>query len=125
MIELTKKHHIEAGIVLGLILMIAGYFTNQAVYFKFAFATLIISLVIPVIFYPFTFLWFNLSQKLGSVTSVILMTIIYIVVVIPVSLVRRLSGKDSLSLRKFKKGYNSVFIDRNTTFTSEHIDKTY
>ena len=125
MIKLTKKHHIEAGIVAGLLLMIAGYFTGKAVFFKLTFAVLILSLSVPGIFYPFTYLWFNLSRKLSLISSTVLMTLIYIILVVPVSFIRRISGKDTLLLRKFKEDRSSVFTDRNLTFTSEHIDKTY
>jgi hypothetical protein len=123
--NLTKKHHTESGIVIGLLFIMAGFYTGHLFYFKLTFVSLILGLIMPVIFYPFSFLWFNLSEKLGSFTSLILMSVIFAFFVIPVGLFRKLSGIDSLMLLKFKKDKKSVFKNRDTTFKSGHLDKTY
>jgi hypothetical protein len=123
--ELTKKHHSESGVVVGLLLMLTGFFTGHPVYFKVAFAVLILSLAMPIIFAPFSFVWFNLSDRLGKITSVVILAVVYLIVLMPVAMIRRLAGKDSLSLRKFKKATTSVFFARNTVFRSDSIGKPY
>lgn len=123
--KLTNKHHSESGVVVGLLLMLTGFLTGQPVYFKVAFASLILSLAVPILFFPFSFAWFNFSDKLGKITSVVILSVIYLVVLMPVAMLRKLAGKDPLALRKFKKATTSVFIGRNTMFTSDNMDKTY
>ena len=123
--KLTKKHHSESGVVVGLLLMLTGFFTGQPVYFKVAFASLILSLAVPVVFVPFALVWFNFSDRLGKITSVVILAVVYLVVLMPVAMIRKLAGKDPLALRRFKKAGTSVFIDRNIIFRSNSIDKTY
>jgi hypothetical protein len=124
-LKLTGKHHTESGVVLGLLLMLAGFLAEQPLYFKLAFASLILSLAVPLVFLPFSIVWFSLSQKLGRITSVLILSVVYLIILLPVAMIRKLAGKDHLALLQFKKGGKSVFADRNTLFRPEHIDKVY
>jgi len=125
MVKLTSKHHTEAGIVFAMLLIIAGFWTDTSMYFKLAFAALFLALAVPKIFLPFTFLWFNLSQVLGFITSRVILTVIYLAMIVPVSFFRKMAGKDTLMLRGFKKSVDSVFIHRDITFGKQHLNNTY
>jgi len=70
-------------------------------------------------------IWFGFSHILGTVISKIILTIVYILLVIPVGIFRRLIGKDSLQLSEFKKGNNSVMKTRNYNFSSKDIEYPY
>jgi hypothetical protein len=53
------------------------------------------------------------------------MFLVFAVVVTPIGLVRRALGKDSLRLRAFKTGDESVMVPRNHTFTAGDLEKPY
>lgn len=115
----------ESGIALALLLIIAGLLTQQPVFYRLSAAAIIISLSFPVVFKPFAFLWFGFARLLGAVTSRILLATVFIVMIVPVAWFRRLSGKDSLLIKQFKKSNRSVFKERNSIFTPDQLEKTY
>ena len=70
-------------------------------------------------------LWFGFSHLLGSVMSRLLLGIIYMLVLFPVGVMRRLLGKDPLSLRRWKIASPSLFIVRDITYKKEDINHPY
>lgn len=113
-----KKEHVDSGLALLLLTLIIGLWLNlQQEALLAAVAVVLILLIAPVIIYPFSFLWLNLSDMLGRIMSTIILTAIFIVFVCPVAIARRAMGKDSLMLKNFKSSDGSVFTDRNQDFT--------
>jgi len=51
--------------------------------------------------------WMYFGEKLGGVMTVVIMTLVYVVLVVPIGLFLRLTGKDLLALKidKSKKSY--------------------
>ena len=123
--QISKKQASDAGMAAVLILLLFGLFTNQVLYYKIAIPVLVLNMTIPMVFYPFAVLWFGLSQLLGTIMSKLILTLVYIFMVIPVGVTRRLLGKDALLLSEFKKGKNSVLKMRNYNFTSKDIENPY
>ena len=120
-----KKEHVDSGLALLLLSLITGVWLNhQQAVILIAIAEVLILLIAPVILYPFTFLWLNISDFLGRIMSKIILTVIFIVFVCPVAIARRAMGKDTLMLKKFKSSDGSVFTDRShdqtkTDFTAQ------
>ena len=85
----------------------------------------VVNMIVPQVFRPVAVVWFGLAHILGSVTSRVLMLVVYAVVVTPIGLIRRLIGKDSLRLRAFKAGDESVMIVRHHRFTAADLEKPY
>ena len=65
------------------------------------------------------------GDLLGTVVSKILLTLVFFGVVTPIGLARKLLGIDSLKLKDFKSGENSVMVIRNHIFTGKDIEKPY
>ena len=121
----SKKEHVDSGLALLLLTLLAGLLMNQQVALRLAIAEVLLILIAPVIIYPFTFLWLNLSDLLGKVMSKVLLTVIFILVVCPVALVRKAAGKDTLQLKKFKNDTGSVFTDRNHVYSKTDFTAPY
>jgi len=68
----------------------------------------------PTVFKPWAYVWFGVSELLGAVMSKVILSIAFFLVVTPVGLLRSLSGKDTLQLKKWKSGQESVYrnVDR-------------
>lgn len=120
-----KKEHVDSGLALLLLTLLFGLWFNQYYAIRVAIAELIVLLLAPVIIYPFTFLWLNISELLGSIMSRVILTLIFIVFVCPVGLIRKAMGKDTLMLRKFKNGASSVFTERNHSYTKSDFTTQY
>jgi hypothetical protein len=82
-------------------------------------------MTIPKIFTPQAHLWLGLSRVMGEVVLKILLTIVFILIVTPIGLIRKGLGKDPMRLKRWKKGADSVFIDRSHTFVPEDIEKPF
>lgn len=122
---ISKKQASDTGMAAVLILLLIGLFTQNNLYYKIAIPVLVINMTYPMFYYIFSIIWLGFSQLLGTIVSKIILTIVYILMIIPVGLFRRLIGKDSLQLSEFKKGSNSVMKVRNYNFSSKDIENPY
>ena len=110
---------------LALVALLIGFYTKKPVYFTLATGVLVLNMVFPRIYYPVAIGWFWLSDKLSIISSIVLLTLLYVLLVVPIGWFRQLTGKDSLQLRQFKKSQESVMRDRQHTFVASDIHKPY
>jgi len=122
---ISKKQASDTGMAAVLILLLIGLFTQNNIYYKIAIPVLIMNMTFPMFYYPFAIIWLGLSQLLGTIVSKIILSIVYFVMVVPTGLFRRIIGKDSLQLSKFKKANTSVMQTREYNFSSEDIENPY
>ena len=122
---ISVKQASDTGMATVLILLLIALFTHNTLYYKIAIPVLVINMTFPMLYYPFAIIWLGFTQLLGTIISKFILTIIYIIMVIPIGLFRRLLGKDSLQLSEFKKGTNSVMQTRDYNFLSDDIEKPY
>lgn len=122
---ISKKQASDTGMAMVLILLLIGLFSGNDLYYKIAIGVLVVNMIAPMVYYPFAVFWLGFSTLLGTVVSKIILSIVYIVFVIPVGLFRRILGKDSLLLKEFKSGSESVMKTRNHTFNAKDIEKPY
>ena len=122
---ISIKQASDTGMAAVLLLMLIGLFSHNNLYYKIAIPVLVLNMTFPMFYYPFAIIWLGLSQLLGTIVSKIILTIIYFMMVVPVGVFRRLLGKDTLQLSKFKKGTKSVMQTRDYIFLSEDIEKPY
>jgi hypothetical protein len=85
----------------------------------------VVNMIVPQVFRPVAIAWFGLARLLGAVASRVLMFVVFALVVTPIGLLRRALGKDSLRLRAFRSGDESVMVVRNHTFTASDLEKPY
>ena len=123
--KITKKQTTDAGMAAVLILLIVGLYTQQSIYYKIAVGALLINMIVPEVYYAFAIFWFGLAKVLGAIVPKILLSVIFFLLVVPVGLLRKISGKDSLLLTKFKKSTQSVLKVRNHTYSVSDIEKPY
>jgi hypothetical protein len=83
----------------------------RIVFLIFAGVFLILGLINSKILTPFNKLWIKFGELLGRVIAPIVMTIIYFIVLTPLSFLIRIFGKDLLKL-KYSNKVNSYWIKR-------------
>ena len=115
----TKKQCTEFALVTVLATIILALYFGNDVFVKAALVLTLLTIVVPVIFYPFAVLWFGLAKVLNVIGSAVMMSVVFFVIVMPVGLVRRMLGRDPLKLRQFKKGKQSVMKDRDHQYIAE------
>ena len=124
-LEIDKSKARDTGMAIVLILLFLELYLGSGLYFKIAIPVLILNMIIPQIYYPFAYIWFGFAQIMGTFVSKILLFIVFVILVLPVALLRRLFGKDSLLLKNWNTKNESIFKTRDHLFTSSDIEKPY
>ena len=123
--KISKEQSKDSGLALALIALLLGLLLNDDAYFKTAIVLLFLSMAVPSIFRPFAFLWYGLAELLGTVMSKILLTLVFVIIVLPVALLRKIAGKDSMNLKAFKNGTSTVFTEINKVYSKTDLEKPF
>ncbi|MCX6537591.1 MAG: SxtJ family membrane protein [Acidobacteria bacterium] len=115
----------DAGMAFVLLCLLGAGWSHARWLEWTAIAALVVDMVWPAAFTPFAVVWFWLSEVMGAVVSKILLTVLFFGVVTPIGLVRRALGLDSMRLRQWRRGRESVFTVRDHHYTSADIDRPY
>jgi hypothetical protein len=123
--NITPGESRDTGMAMVLLLLLLFAYLRRDALWIAAIACQILSMTVPGVFRPVASVWLGLSQVLGAITSKILLGVVFFCVVTPIGLLRRMLGKDSLKLRAFKAGRESVLTPRDHVFTGADILKPY
>jgi len=115
----------DTGLAIILILLLFINFGRYYFLILPAIVVLVLTMIWPAIFGPLARVWFGLSHFIGSIVSKILLTIIFFSIATPIGLLLRLIGADSMRLRKWKHSENSVFVERNQTYSKNDLKNPY
>ena len=78
----------------------------------------IIALLIPIARYYIVTGWIKLGEAMGWVSSRIILSVIFFLILLPISLAYKLTGKDPLQL---KKREGSLFIERDHLYVADDL----
>jgi hypothetical protein len=123
--RMTTDQCKDTGMAMVLILLLLMLATKRNYLIFCAMGVLALDMIRPQLFRPAAVVWFGLSHLLGMITSRVVLSIIFFLVVTPVGVVRRLFGADTLKLKSFKRGHESVMEKRGHTFCADDIVKPY
>jgi saxitoxin biosynthesis operon SxtJ-like protein len=123
--NISKEQSKDTGMAMVLLLLLASGSFKREILVAVAVVALVVGMVWPQIYRPVAVIWLGGTHLLGTVVSKILLTIVFFGVVTPIGLVRKFIGIDSLRLKAFKSGENSVMVIRNHTFIGQDIEKPY
>lgn len=122
---ITKDECRDTGMAMVLLLLLLQFKYRREGFILAAAGLHVLNMIVPRIFQPVAVVWMGLSRLLGAVVPKVLLSILYFGVLTPVGVLRRLMGKDSLKLRGFKAGEESVALVRNHLFTAQDLTKPY
>jgi len=111
----------DTGQAMALLCLIILIFFKQPSFGGIALIVLLVNMICPQIYKPVAKWWFALSNLLSRIVPHILLGILFYVMVTPVGLIRRVLGKDSLQLKKWKKSRESVLRERNHRLSAKDI----
>ena len=123
--SITKKQSSDTGMAMILILMIIAVLTENDIYILISIPALIMNMTFPTFYYPIAVVWLGLSHLVGTFLSKIILSLVFILMVIPMSFIRKLLGRDTLLLKEFKKSSKSVMKIREHNYSSLDIEKPY
>ncbi|MGQ9689145.1 MAG: SxtJ family membrane protein [Desulfobaccales bacterium] len=125
LLSATPDQARDTGLALTLLCLIIVYFWQAHRLVPLAMGLLVLTMVWPRAFQPLAGLWFGLAQLLGTVMSNVILTVLFFGLVTPIGLIRRLFGADTLQLKKWKKGQESVFMVRADLIQKQDLQAPY
>jgi len=123
--EISKKKNVEFGLLALLACVVINLYKPNHQIERLMLIIIVLMLLAPVVFSPFTRCWFGLVKILAALHSIIVLTALFILVVVPVGVMRKWMGIDNLKLRQFKKGNETVFRERNHLYKDIDIKHSF
>jgi hypothetical protein len=123
--QISKAQARDTGLAAVLILLLIAHFRDSISLVPAAIAVLVIDMIWPSFFRPFAYVWFTLANILRRVVSSILLTVLFLVIVTPIGLLRRLFGADPMKGKSWKDGPKSVFEEREHPFSAKDLERPY
>ena len=121
----NKNQAKDTGLAIVLILLIIEYVKRPGWLVIAAMAVMVLTMTWPTVFTHLARIWFRFSHFLGSIVSKIILSIVFFLIVTPVGFVRKVFGADPMKTRLWKKGDESVLVERNHLYTKDDIEKPY
>lgn len=123
--HISKEQTKEFGLLAVLVISVIAFYFHKDQLLVVVFILALLTLVFPIIYYPFAFVWFGFSKWMGRISSSILLGLIFFVIVTPVGLIRRLMKIDGLNINRFKKSGESVLIPRDHVVENSDLTHTF
>ena len=123
--RMTKDQCRDTGMAMVLLVLIFAITLKRDELLLGALVLQVIAMTVPRIFAPIAVVWLGLSHLIGAVMSRVILTVVFFLVVTPIGLLRRLLGKDSLRVRAFKTGNESVMLTRNQICSGADLERPY
>lgn len=120
---MKKDKSLDTILVLVLALVVF-YLLKHKVYLLYAALVLgAIGLFIPSLARNIHWAWMKLAEGLGFVMSKVILSLIFIVFLVPLSFLKRSFSKKGSS--KNQRLQESYFTDRNVTYTKESLENVW
>ncbi|MDL2216578.1 SxtJ family membrane protein [Desulfovibrio sp. OttesenSCG-928-M14] len=115
----------DTALAVIFLLLLIWFFIRENYLVYAAGAFTLYAMLLPKTLSPLARAWFGFSHILGQIMSRVLLGLIYILLVLPIALLRKAMGKDSLRLRGWKKGDESAFVVRNHQYGKEDLSHLF
>jgi len=125
LLSATPDQARDTGLALTLLCLLIVQFGHAYKLVPLAMLFLVITMVWPKAFKPLAGLWFGLAHLLGTIMSNVILTVLFFILVTPIGLIRRMLGADSLQLKQWKKGEDSVFAVRADLVQKKDLQTPY
>lgn len=124
-VPVTRKDCKDFGLVLIVVLLVFNRHRKLPVVEEIEILLGLVTLLIPLLLYPVALVWFSLSKILGQLGPMLMLGLVFFLIVWPAGLISRLSGRDLLKLKEFKKDSSSVLAVVNHTCTGEDLQHLF
>jgi len=123
--KISKDQSRDTGMAMVLLFLLVFIARKREGWLFIAMGLHVLNMTLPQIYRPIAVLWLGLSDLLGAIVPKIVLGVLFLVVVTPIGLFRRMLGKDALKLRVFKGGDGSVMLQRNHLFVAQDLERPY
>lgn len=119
---MSDKKIMEGMLTVTVGLLLVGYLFDIPILSKVALGVGLVGLFIPFLAKWIAWTWFKISEGIGAVTSRILLTVTFFLVLVPIALISRLFTKGDLQL---KRKDDSYYSDRNHEYVPKDFENVW
>src|SRR4030043_2269057 len=105
---ITTVKNKDVGLVLALVFLVCFLHFDDRVLIILALSAVLIAIIVPVVLKPLAYIWFGLSELLGTAMSKVLLALIFFLIITPIGIIRRVFIKERLQMERWKKDTESV-----------------
>jgi len=116
----NSRHEIPLSIVL--FMLIIYFISKNPIFIIIGFSIGLLSLLSDTVSYYISWVWKQILRVVGFINAHLLLGLVFFVVLFPISILYRLSNRDSLNLKPGKKSY---YEDRDHRFTAKDIENPW
>lgn len=120
---MTDKWIKDTGIISVFIFLILG-FRYGTDFFAVSGILLLLSILVPKVFYPAAFLWLKFVEILNFIMPKVFFGAVFFTIIFPIGRIKRLISGDTLMVNNWKQ-IDSVFRDRKHVYTKLDIQRPY
>ena len=130
MVKKTNKELRNFGIVIAIAFAILGSIVlwrgkpTFLYFYGISGLFLILGLIVPMALTPIEWVWMKFAKALGFVMNYVILTIVFFLVITPIGLILRLTGKDPLRL-KFDNNARTYWIKAEVDGPATRHDKPF
>jgi len=121
----TRAQARDTGMAMVLICLLVAKIGDKPKFISLAIIILLLDMIWPSFYKPFAKIWFGFSHILGTVMSKVILSLTFFLVLTPMGLLRKISGKDPMRINTWKNGSESVFRVRDHTFDAGDIEQPF
>jgi hypothetical protein len=123
--DISKEQVREFGMLLVLVTSLIAFYYGKNNLIFVVFILALLTLILPMVFYPFALIWFGFSKIMGKISTGILLGLVFFIVVIPVGWIRRMMHLDGLKIKQFRKTRDSVLVNREHIYIDKDLLHTF
>ena len=122
---MERNKHLETILVLVIAMLVVFIFFHSHKYWLWGALTLAaIGVFIPYLAGKIHWAWMKLAHAMGYVMSKVMLTLVYVLVVVPMGIFSR--KKITMQLKQLKTSNNaSYFRERNYTYKKEDLENVW
>jgi multisubunit Na+/H+ antiporter MnhG subunit len=123
--DITEDQARNTGMAMVLLALIIHYFTAKTIFLHLGVGFLVVDMIYPRFFRPAATVWLGLSHILGTVMTKVLLSLIFVVLVTPVALLRRMFRSDPMMSKRWKSADGSVFQHRDHEYGADDLESPF
>jgi len=116
----SKEKNLETILAIVLGLLVIHLISGLKILLTISVILLIIPIVSQTVSGWITFGWMKLSQAMGYVMSKVILSVIFFLILYPIAVLYRLTGKSGLKLKKTTNA--SYYVERNHKYVPKDLE---
>ena len=119
---MNREKKLESVLVIAIGFLVLFFIFKIKIFILVSLLVLLLSVMSDLIMDGITWLWFKIAEILGWINARILLSFVFFIILLPISLLARLLNKTAIKLKRSNASY---YKERNHTYTSEDIENMW